>query len=139
MNVQKEEKQVDATPSTPPAEPEIENLERLPVDQLVPRVARLAGESARLIGATCVDVEEGLEVIYHFDRNLEMTHLSVVVPKTGPLPSITGAYFCAFLAENEIEELFGLAFEGKAIDYKGRLLMPADAQPTPMLKNRKEG
>ena len=114
----------------------IENLEHIPVSDLLPQVRALRERGARLITLTCLDVGGAFEVIYHFDIDLRMSHLSVQVPAGQRLPSITGEYFCAFLVENEISDLFGLQIDGLPVDYRRRLVLTEDGPSRPLLKQR---
>jgi ech hydrogenase subunit D len=87
---------------------------------------------------TCSDVGGGFEVLYHFDRDLALRNLSVNVTAGDTLPSITDIYACAFLVENEMHDLFGLAIEGISIDYQGRLLISDAVDASPVIKQREE-
>ena len=50
---------------------------------------------------TAVDIDEdNVELMYHFDKDLELLHLRMTVAKKAPAPSISGVYFAAFLIEN---------------------------------------
>jgi hypothetical protein len=60
-------------------------------------------------------------VLYHFERDERLCHLRVEVGRTEPVPAIDDAYPAAFLVENEMSELQGLAVSGMAVDYGGRL------------------
>jgi hypothetical protein len=40
-------------------------------------------------------------------------------------------YFAALLVENEIQDFFGIAFEGLAVDFKGMLYLEEEAIKTP--------
>lgn len=117
-----------------PAPVDIPNLEHVPLDEIVARAHEMAASGYRLVTLTCIDRGGAFEVMYHFDRDLEMVHLAVEVPEGGKLPSITGAYLCAFLVENEIEDLFGLPVDGLPLDYRRHLVLATDAAPAPLLK-----
>ena len=63
------------------------------------------------------------ELLYSFAKGYDFRNLRVTLPRQGAtLPSITEAYLCAFLYENEIHDLFGVKFPGLAIDFKGNFL-----------------
>ncbi|MEJ5251707.1 MAG: NADH-quinone oxidoreductase subunit C [Chthonomonadetes bacterium] len=113
--------------------PDIENVQVVPKEQLLERVAQLAEQGHRFITTTCIDNGERFEVYYHFDRQLAMTHLQVTIDRDAPLPSITPIYFCAFVAENEMKDLFGLRIDGLMVDYQGRMLV-SDELPTPPMR-----
>ena len=61
------------------------------------------------------------DILYHFDKNLQMAHLRLTVTKDTPIPSITPVFLAAFLVENEIQDMFGLHFEGLPINFNRTL------------------
>jgi ech hydrogenase subunit D len=63
-----------------------------------------------------------------------LKHLRLTVPKDAPVPSISPVYFAAFLVENEIQDLFGIRFQGLAIDYDRTLYLEAEVKKTPFCK-----
>lgn len=103
-------------------------------ETLQAEVKRLFDDGYRIVTATCFDQGENFEIIYHFDKNLDLMHLRLVFPKDAEIPSITGSYLAAFLIENEIQELFGVKINGIAVNYDGRMLVTDDSLVTPMLK-----
>lgn len=115
---------------------DLDNIEYIGTEELLPRVKALYEAGYRFVCTTCSDVGGGLEVLYHFDRNLEMCNLSVTVPAGTKLPSITDVYSCAFLVENEMHDLFGLEIEGISIDYQGKLLISNAVDAAPMIKKK---
>jgi len=117
------------------AAPMLPEEERVAVNTLLERVRQFAEQKARLVTITCLDAGGKLELIYHFDQNLEISHLRLVVDPDEEVPSISGIYLAAFLVENEMKEMFGLKVRGLAIDYGGRLLLSQNSPQTPMLKD----
>jgi ech hydrogenase subunit D len=98
---------------------------------LVAAVTKLKAEGWRLVTCSSVELDATeMEILYHFDKNLELTNLRVPVAKGGTLPSISGVYFAAFLVENEIRDQFSLTFDGLVLDYQGKLY--GDTVTTPV-------
>lgn len=118
-----------------PELPDIENVQVVEKEHLLPRVEELAAQGMRFITATCIDNGERFDVYYHFDHNLELTHLLVTIDRDEALPSITPVYFCAFVAENEMKDLFGLRVDGLNVDYQGRMLVSEEVPAPPMRKS----
>lgn len=88
------------------------------VDTVLGEAARAKAEGYRFVTMTCVELDAtSVELLYHFDRDFELRHVKVTVAKGTLLPSITPVFFAAFLVENEIQDLFGLRFQGLVIDY----------------------
>ncbi len=118
---------------------QIPNVETVAAEELLDRAQVAADRGLRFVTATCLDGRDSLEVYYHFAEGDSLSHLRVIVPRGRSLPSISGIYMCAFLVENEIKELFGLAITDIVIDYKGRLLLTEGGPVTPMLKQTVTG
>ncbi|MGE5397328.1 MAG: NADH-quinone oxidoreductase subunit C [Chitinophagales bacterium] len=87
---------------------------------------------------TCIDCIDHFELIYSFDHDMELTNLRAKAEKEQPFPSISEIYFCAFLAENEIQDQFGLKFEGLSPDFEGLMILSKDAPRAPMLRQTEE-
>ncbi len=104
-------------------------------DNLPARVATLKEQGYRFVAITCVGVKEGrVELLYHFDRDLQLTHLRLTAADR-PLPSITPVFAAAYLAENEIQDQFGLTFVGLDPDYGGSLYLEKAAGPAPFRRS----
>jgi len=64
---------------------------------------------------------EQVQVTYSFDRESHLASVRLHVPAAdAKLPSITGEFWCAFPYENELHDLFNVAVEGIAVDFKGK-------------------
>lgn len=98
-------------------------------------VLRLKGEGYRIVTLTCVDLDEdNVDLIYTFDRNLEMIHLRMTHPKKQPAPSISDILFAAFLVENEIQDQFGISFDGLVLNFENYLYLEEEVAKTPFCK-----
>ena len=98
-------------------------------EQIVPEAQEKFNAGYRLVGLTVLAADEQhVELLYHYDKACDMTHLRVEVPKDLPIPSISGIYFCALLVENEVQDLFDVRFDGLALDYKRTLLLSEDTK-----------
>ena len=81
-----------------------------------------------LVGA--IGVEAMRAANYSVDRDLVFQTLRVQIPETAARrPSISGVYWCAFLYENEIHDLYGITFDGLVLDFKGTLYKTAIPAP----------
>jgi ech hydrogenase subunit D len=91
-------------------------------DKLVAEVQALREQGWRFVQLGATGLGEILELNYSFDREQRFLNLRLQVPAAGArLPSVSGAYWCAFLYENEIHDLFGVTFDGLVLDFKGTL------------------
>jgi ech hydrogenase subunit D len=95
----------------------------------------LKNKGYRLVTLTCSALGDAHDVLYHFDKDYELRHLRVRIPRGETLPSITGLFFAAVLVENEIQDLFGLTVTGMVVDFKGRFLLSEGAPVAPLNKN----
>lgn len=99
-------------------------------DRLVAEVQALRAEHWRLVQIGVTAIGEAFEVNYSFDRELRFRNLRLQVAVAGAsLPSVSGVYWCAFLYENEIHDLFGIRFDGLVLDFKGTLYKTATPFP----------
>ena len=111
----------------------IENLKEIEVSQLKHKVGELLAEKYRFVTCSSVDKRDGsFDVFYHFDKDYELVNLKITVTQETEIPSISDLYFCAFLVENEISELYGLKIKGMVLDYGGKMYMTADSAESPM-------
>ena len=101
---------------------------------LVNTVRGFKGRGYRFVTMSCVDLGENLDLIYHFDRDLVMSHIRLTVPKQTPVPSISEVYFAAVLIENETKDHFGVPFENLALDFQGMFYLEDEIQKHPFCK-----
>ena len=57
-----------------------------------------------------------------------MRHLRVTVAKKVPVPTLSTVFFAAFLVENEIQDQFGIKFDGLVVDFGGTLYLDDDEE-----------
>ena len=97
---------------------------------LVAEVTSRREQGWRLVQIGATRLGELVELNYSFDRDMAFLNVRVQIPETAlRLPSVSGVYWCAFLYENEIHDLFGVAFEGLVLDFKGSLYKTAIPAP----------
>ncbi len=84
----------------------------------------------RFVTQTVVDLgDAGFEVLYHYDRELELKNFRLTAPKGTAIPSITSVYFTALLVENENRDLFGLVYDGLVLDFNRTLYLEEAGDP----------
>lgn len=104
-------------------------------ETLVGEIAKLKATGYRFVTLTAIDIDETtVEILYHFDKDLDIIHLKLTAEKGGAVPSISGLLFGAFLVENEIKEQFGVDFPGLVLDFGGTLLLEEEVRRTPFCK-----
>jgi ech hydrogenase subunit D len=99
-----------------------QTFEIIPVPALLEKagVMRKAGYRLVQIGAT--RLPEQVELTYSFDRDNRLVNLRLQLPAAETrVPSISSIYWCAFLYENEMHDLFNVQVDGMAVDFHGHL------------------
>ena len=107
--------------------------------ELIPEVQNLLAQKARFATATCLDLGDHFEVIYHFEfkESVEfMKHIRLSIAKGDTLPSISNIYFCAALVENEIQDHFKIKISGLAIDFQKRFLRAKESPEFALTKEK---
>ncbi len=95
----------------------------------------LKNRGYRLVTYSCTELDDSTcDILYHFDKDLELVNLRLVAPKDQPVPSLSGILFAALLIENEIQDHFGLTFADLALDFGGKLYLEDDVQSRPFCK-----
>lgn len=113
----------------------IDNVTEISKAQLLSEAQSMLSQNYRFVTATCVDLGEGnLDVLYHFDKNMQLHNLRIKAKRGEDIPSISPVYLCAVLIENEMKELFGLNVTGIAIDYGGHMLLTPEELKNPQSK-----
>lgn len=110
------------------------NVTEIPVAQLHAAVWNLKRQGYRLVTMTCTDLGDAHDILYHFDKQYELQHLRLRIPRGDTLPSITELFFAAVLVENEIQDLFGLTVTNMVVDFKGRFILSEGAPVAPLNK-----
>ena len=103
-------------------------------NQLVGEVLALKNQGYRLVSMSCVDLGESFDLLYHFDRETQLVHLRLTLPKGEVAPSISGVYFAALLIENETRDPFGVIFDGLVLDFGGNFYLEEEVKKYPFCK-----
>ena len=102
--------------------------------------AKLKVDGYRLVTMTGAALDGNtLEILYHFDKALRLKHLRLTAARDQAVPSISAVYLAAFLVENEIQDLFGIHFEGLAVDYHRTLYLDGEAAAAPFCPDTAAG
>ena len=100
---------------------EPQTIEAIEVSALVGRAQQLRKDGWRLVQISATRLPEQVQVTYSFDRESRLANLRLHLPANeAKLPSISAAFWCAFLYENELHDLFNITVEGIAVDFHGK-------------------
>ena len=69
-------------------------------------------EGWRYVQTLAVLTEEGVDLVYSFMKDGHLANSVVSIGRDAVVPSISDLFLAAFVFENEIHDLFGIAFEG---------------------------
>jgi len=107
-------------------------------DNLVGEVMNMKNDGQRLITYSAYDAGDGkIGILYHFDKNLEVTHLRLETPMDKPIPSVSGVLFAALLVENEIRDQWDVKFDGLVLDFNRTLYLDPEVTQVPLVSNVK--
>ncbi len=116
----------------------IENQIDVTLESLVGDVSKMKSDGQRLVTFSCTDIGGGnVDIIYHFDKDEVLTNLRLTAAMENPIPSVSGVYFAALLIENELQDQFGLTFEGLVLDFGRKLYLDDEVTIIPMCNNTK--
>jgi ech hydrogenase subunit D len=106
--------------------PQEQTTELISVDALVAKVQALHKQGYRLVQISATRLPDRLELTYSFALEGQIAQFRMHLTEETPrVPSISSIYWCAFLYENEMHDLFNLTVEGMAVDFKGTLYKTA--------------
>lgn len=95
-------------------------------DLLKAKAREMRDRGYRLVQIGATALPELVELNYSFDRDGQLLNYRLQVPaETARVPSITDIYWCAFIYENEISDLFKVQVDGMAVDFKGKFYKTA--------------
>ena len=104
-------------------------------ETIVEDVARKKADGWRLVSMTCVDLDETTaDILYHFDKDLHLSHIRMTIAKAETVPSISSVYFAAMLSENEMQDHFGLSFTDLAVDFNQAFFLDEEVRHAPYLR-----
>lgn len=107
-------------------------------DNLVGEVMNLKNDGQRLVTFSTYQVDEKkIGILYHFDKDLEVTHLRLETEMDKPIPSISGVLFAALLIENEIRDQWDVEFDGLVLDFNRSLYLDPEVTQVPLVSNVK--
>jgi len=110
------------------------NTSTVPTERVVSFSKIFKDTGFRFVTMSCSDLGDAIDLLYHFDKDLDLRSMRVIVPKGSAISSISSVFSCAMLVENEIKEHFGVEFEGIPIDFNGTFYLDEDVQRTPFCK-----
>ncbi len=103
-----------------------QTFETIPVETLLERVGAFRAQGWRLVQIGATRLPDELELTYSFDLDNRLANLRLALRGEGPkVPSVSSIYWCAFLYENELHDLFNLQVTDLAVDFQGQFYKTA--------------
>ncbi len=103
-----------------------QTFETIPVETLLERVRSFHAQGWRLVQIAATRLPDQLELTYSFDLGGRLANLRLALPGDAPkVRSVSSIYWCAFLYENELHDLFNLQVADLAIDFHGQFYKTA--------------
>ncbi len=117
-----------------------QHFEDVSVDDVYGTVEKMQAEGYRMVQICGVTMTGASQLIYSFDKDMELRNLKVLVPFGTSVKSITPIYWAAFIYENEVHDLFDIEFTDSQLDYKGNFFKLSKKNPWkgPEADNAKE-
>lgn len=95
-------------------------------------------EGWRYVQMLAVNNEESVDLVYSYMKDGLLDNVVVAdLPRDARMQSITDVYLEAFVCENEIHDLFGIPFEGLAIDFLGNFYRVSTEVPMTIISPEK--
>lgn len=108
----------------------IQNFEQVDASELLHRIRLMKQDGYRLGQACATKCKDGkIFILYSFDKDHVLLNLKVDVPESLEIESITDNYWCAFIYENEMHDLFGIKFNHLALDFGGQFFKVSQETP----------
>ena len=121
-------------PAVEVAVAKLENERTVSKSELITEIQKMLALNYRFGTASCLDLGDRFEVIYHFEQGVDLANIRVHIGKNDSLPSISHIYPSASLIENEMKELFGINIVGSIIDFKGGMLHGQESPKATMFR-----
>jgi NADPH-dependent glutamate synthase beta subunit-like oxidoreductase/ActR/RegA family two-component response regulator len=121
-------------PAVEVAVAKLENERTVSKSELITEIQKMLALNYRFGTASCLDLGDRFEVIYHFEQGVDLANIRVHIGKNDSLPSISHIYLSASLIENEMKELFGINIVGSIIDFKGGMLHGQESPKATMFR-----
>lgn len=107
----------------------LDGLEIVELTGLLNNIKTVKTDGFSLMQICATKIDESYEILYTFGKGYDIRNLKTVVREGEHVPSITDMFEAAYLYENEIHDLFGIAVDGINHDYKGTLYRTAEETP----------
>ena len=108
----------------------IQDIEDLAARDLLAVVQDACTAGYRLGQICATSAGDTLEILYTFEKNNILKSYKVVIDAETPeLQSISAIYSYSFIYENEMHDLFGVAFKNLSLDYGGNFFKIAKETP----------
>ncbi|RPJ07138.1 MAG: NADH-quinone oxidoreductase subunit C [Spirochaetaceae bacterium] len=106
-----------------------QELRNIKIEELVAQLEEMQSRGYRLVQIGATRSTDVIECNYSFDKDYAFINYRIFVKTGESVPSASKVFWQAFLYENEIHDLFGIAFTNMAVDYRGTFYKLATRMP----------
>jgi len=99
------------------------------IEHLIGRVEQFRKGGYRLVQVNCTKIGEEFEINYSFEKDYRFENIRIIISPDSEVPSISGMYWGAFVYENEMHDLFGVAVKGMNFDFNGNFIKTSIPYP----------
>jgi len=108
----------------------IQDISVIEASKILETAMEMKGAGYRLCQACASKTDDGLEVLYSFEKDEILKNFKLGITDKDPeLQSISQIYWPAFIYENELHDLFGIKFKNLALDYGGHFFKISEETP----------
>ncbi|HHV74227.1 MAG TPA: NADH-quinone oxidoreductase subunit C [Thermoanaerobacterium sp.] len=108
----------------------IVNSREVEIGNLKSEVKKYHDGGYRFVTETCLNLEDKFKIIYTFAIGYDLENIHIITDGKN-VPSVSDIYTCALAVENEIKELFGVEFDGLAVDFGGNFMLGESSPISP--------
>ncbi|MGF7184586.1 NADH:ubiquinone oxidoreductase subunit C [Desulfitispora alkaliphila] len=113
----------------------LDKVTEITPSEIVPTAKEMEKQGYRFIIITCNNLDDKVELIYNYDKDLEVKSYRTSIAKDEKIPSISSLFISALLIENEIQDLFGVTFSDLVLDYHQKLMTIEDISAPQAVSN----
>ena len=98
-------------------------------ESVIDEAQKLKFKGYHLMQQCATRIPDGYELVYTFGKDYEVKQLKITLNEDQEISSITSAFPCAFIHENEMHDLFGVKIKMINLDFEGKFYRTAIQTP----------
>ena len=98
-------------------------------ESILDEVQKLKFQGYHLMQQCATRIPDGYELVYTFGKDYEVKQFKITLSEDQEISSISSAFPCAFIHENEMHDLFGVNIKMINLDFEGKFYRTAIETP----------